>query len=71
MLLPINPVTEVKLVFQVNGKHRGDQLVPIGLSQDEAVAIARSQSKVAPYLEGKTIARIIYVPGKILNLVVP
>ena len=64
-------VTELKLVFQVNGKHRGDQLVPIGLSQDDAVAIARSHAKVAPYLDGKTIARIIYVPGKILNLVVP
>jgi leucyl-tRNA synthetase len=29
--------TDVKLVFQVNGKHRGDQLVPIGLAQDAAV----------------------------------
>jgi leucyl-tRNA synthetase len=38
---------------------------------EDAVAIARSHAKVAPYLDGKTIARIIYVPGKILNLVVP
>ena len=29
--------TDVKLVFQVNGKHRGDQLVPVGLAQDTAV----------------------------------
>jgi leucyl-tRNA synthetase len=60
---------EVKLVFQVNGKHRGDQVVPVGLSQDEAVQIARAHPRVAPYLEGKTLRRIIYVPNKILNLV--
>jgi leucyl-tRNA synthetase len=63
-------VTEVKLVFQVNGKHRGDQLVPVGLAQDAALALAQASSKIAPYLQGKQIARIIYVPDKILNLVV-
>jgi leucyl-tRNA synthetase len=62
--------TEVKLVFQVNGKHRGDQLVPVGITQDGAVQLAREHPKVAPHLEGKTIKRVIFVPGKILNLVV-
>jgi leucyl-tRNA synthetase len=62
--------SEVKLVFQVNGKHRGEQLVAIGTSQDEAVAFARGHPKVAPHLEGKELRRVIYVPGKILNLVV-
>jgi leucyl-tRNA synthetase len=64
-------VTEVRLVFQVNGKHRGDQLVPVGATQEEAVALARSHAKVAPFLGDRTIAKIIYVPGRILNLVVP
>ncbi len=59
-----------KLVFQVNGKHRGDALAPLGLSQDEALAFAQQHEKVAPFLSGKTIKRIIYVPGKILNVVV-
>ena len=63
-------VSEVKLVFQVNGKHRGDQLVPVGISQDEAVRLARANPRVAPHLEGKVLKRVIYVPGKILNLVV-
>jgi leucyl-tRNA synthetase len=54
----------------VNGKHRGEQLVPVGTSQDEAVAVARGHPKVAPHLEGKELRRVIYVPGKILNLVV-
>ncbi len=62
--------TEVKLVFQVSGKHRGDQLVPVGLTQDEAVALAKAHPRVAPHLEGKSIVRVVYVPGKILNIVV-
>ena len=62
--------TEVKLVFQVNGKHRGDQMVAVGLSEAEALAAARSNPRSAPHLHGKTIKRVVYVPGKILNLVV-
>ena len=62
--------TEVKLVFQVNGKHRGDQLVPVGLTQDAAVQLARENPKVAPHLDGKATKRVIFVPNKILNLVV-
>jgi leucyl-tRNA synthetase len=62
---------EVRLVFQVNGRHRGDQLVAVGLSQDDAVALARSHPKVAPFVADRSIAKVIYVPGRILNLVVP
>ena len=61
---------EVRLVFQVNGKHRGDQQVPVGLSQDDAVLAAKAHEKVAPFLAGKNIVKIVYVPGRILNLVV-
>jgi len=62
---------EVRLVFQVNGKHRGDQLVPVGLPQEEAVALARAHPKVAPFLAGRAVTKVVYVPGRILNLVVP
>jgi leucyl-tRNA synthetase len=61
---------QVKLVFQVNGKHRGDQLVAVGLTQDDAFKVARENAKVAPFLEGKTVQRVIYVPNKIINIVV-
>ena len=61
---------EVKLVFQVNGKHRGDQLVPTGTTQDTALELARANPRVAPHLAGKTVKRVIFVPGKILNIVV-
>jgi leucyl-tRNA synthetase len=62
--------SEVKLVFQVNGKHRGDELVPVGTSQEAALEFARQNPKVAAQLEGKVVKRVIYVPGKILNIVV-
>ena len=62
--------SEVKLVFQVNGKHRGDHLVPVGTTQEIALQLAREHPKVAPQLEGKTVKRVIFVPNKILNIVV-
>ncbi len=62
--------SEVKLVFQINGKHRGDQLVPADITQDAAMQLARSHERVAPYLQDRVIKRIIFVPKKILNVVV-
>jgi leucyl-tRNA synthetase len=61
---------EVRIVFQVNGKHRADQLVPLGIGQEQAVALAKSHEKVAPFLAGKSIAKVVFVPNRILNLVV-
>jgi leucyl-tRNA synthetase len=61
--------SEVKVVFQVNGRFRGDQLVPVGTTQDQALALARANPRVAPHLEGKNIVRVVFVPGKILNIV--
>ncbi|MGA3006865.1 MAG: leucine--tRNA ligase [Opitutaceae bacterium] len=61
---------EVTLVIQINGKHRAELSVPTGLPQADALRAASENPRVKPYLEGKTVRRIIYVPGKILNLVV-
>ncbi|MSU70116.1 MAG: leucine--tRNA ligase [Opitutaceae bacterium] len=63
--------TEAQLVFQVNGKHRGDQLVPIGLPEAEALKLAQAHPKVIPFINGKFVKRVVYVPEKILNIVVP
>jgi leucyl-tRNA synthetase len=62
---------EVKLVVQVNGKHRGELLVPVGTTQEAALELARADAKIAGHLAGKELKRIVYVPGKILNLVIP
>ena len=59
----------VKIVFQVNGKYRGDADLPAEVDQDSAIAAAKAHPKVAAFLEGKTLRREIYVPGKIVNLV--
>jgi leucyl-tRNA synthetase len=63
-------VKQVKLVFQVNGRYRGDQLVPVDLPEADAVALARQNARVAPHLAGKAVKKVIFVPGRILNLVV-
>jgi len=60
----------VKIVVQVNGKLRGDVEVPVAATAAEITALAKSHERVAPHLAGKTIVKEIYVPGKILNLVV-
>ena len=62
--------TEVKLVVQVNGKHRGELIVAKGVAQEEALRLAQENPKVAAHLADKTIKRVIFVPGKILNIVV-
>jgi len=61
---------EQRIVVQVNGKHRGEVRAAVGANQDAVVALAREQPKVAAFLDGKTVSRVIFVPGKILNLVV-
>ncbi len=61
---------EVRLVFQVNGKHRADQSVALGTTQEQAVALAQAHEKVAPFLTGKKVIKVIFVPNRILNLVV-
>jgi leucyl-tRNA synthetase len=55
---------------QVNGKVRGAIMLAVAATQDEAVAEARKDAKVNGFVEGKTIKKIVYVPGKILNFIV-
>jgi leucyl-tRNA synthetase len=60
---------EVTLVVQVNGKLRGRIELPAGADEATALAAARGDEKVAPWLGG-TIARTVFVPDKLLNIVV-
>ncbi|MBQ9360343.1 MAG: leucine--tRNA ligase [Lachnospiraceae bacterium] len=53
---------------QVNGKVRGTVDIAVDASKDEAMALAREA--VADKIEGKTVVKEIYVPGKIINIVV-
>lgn len=59
----------VKLAVSVNGKMRDVMELPHDIAQEEAVALAKANPKIAPWIEGKTIKKIIFVPGRILNIV--
>jgi len=61
---------EVRIVFQINGKLRGDALVPKEADEETVLETARSHPRVKAHLEGKTIKKVIFVPDKILNIVV-
>ncbi len=60
----------VEVAVQVNGKTRGAVSVPKDADAAAAVAAAREIPAVARQLEGKAIRKEIYVPGRILNLIV-
>ena len=62
-------VDEVKIGLLVNGKARGEAMVAKDADQEAALEAARADPKVASHLEGKQIVKVVYVPGKILNLV--
>ncbi|MEO8432161.1 MAG: leucine--tRNA ligase [Acidobacteriota bacterium] len=60
----------VTLVVQVNGKVRARLDVERGAAEGDAVALARADEKVRPWIDGKEISRAVYVPDRLLNLVV-
>lgn len=59
-----------ELVVQVSGKVRGKATVPAEASEEEVKQIAREIENVKAWLEGKQVVKEIYVPGKLLNIVV-
>ena len=61
---------EFEMPVQVNGKMRGKVLMAMDASEDDAIVAAKSDNNVSGHLKGKEIRKIIYVPGKILNIVV-
>jgi leucyl-tRNA synthetase len=61
---------EVEVPVQVNGKLRGRVTVPAGADASATEAAARADEKVAALLEGKTVRKVIVVPGKMVNFVV-
>ena len=64
-------VDTVNLPVQVNGKMRGTVEVGVAAPQDAALAAALEVGAVKKLVDGKEIKKVIYVPGKILNVIVP
>ena len=61
---------EITLVVQVNGKLRDRIQVPVDISEEEAKGLALSSAKVKAHLEGKQVQQVIYVPRRLVNVVV-
>ena len=59
-----------ELVFSVNGKVRGKKEVPKDVSKDDAIKAAHADENVQRNLVGKEVIKEIYVPGKLVNIVV-
>jgi len=60
---------EIEIVLQVNGKVRDKLLVAKGTDKAALEKMAKTTGKVLPYLDGKTIVKIIAVPEKLVNIV--
>lgn len=59
-----------ELVFQVNGKIRDRIEADVNISEDDAKAQALASEKVKAFTDGKNIVKVVYVKGKLVNIVV-
>ena len=60
---------EFTLVIQINGKLRDKVDVAVGISKEDAQEIALQRENVQVFLEGKTPRQVVYVPGRLINIV--
>jgi leucyl-tRNA synthetase len=60
----------VTMVVQVNGKVRDRLVVPVGISEEEVRQRALASPKVAALLDGASVKKLVYVPDKLVNLVI-
>ncbi len=61
---------EVEIPVQVNGRLRGKLKIAVGIGEEEVVKMAQADPVIVPHLAGKSIVKRIFVPNKLLNLVV-
>uniref|UniRef100_UPI003566BF16 class I tRNA ligase family protein n=1 Tax=Pontiella sp. TaxID=2837462 RepID=UPI003566BF16 len=61
---------ELDMAVQINGKVRDQIKVPAAATKDEIEAIAMAAEKIQAWLEGKTIRKVIVVPGRLVNIAV-
>jgi leucyl-tRNA synthetase len=60
----------ITLVLQVNGKVRGRISMPVGLTEEDARIAALQNDSVRKHLQGHAPRKVIYVAGKLINIVV-
>jgi len=62
--------SEIVYAIQINGKVRGEVVVSKDLDQSEVEKLALSNEGILRWLEGKEVKKVIFVPGKVVNIVV-
>lgn len=60
---------EKLIVLQVNGKLRGKLTVAADATQQQVEALGMQDENVQKFIDGLTVRKVIYVPGKLLNIV--
>ena len=60
---------EKLIIVQVNGKVRAKLTVAANASKEHVESVGLNEKNVAKFIDGKTVRKVIYVPGKLLNIV--
>lgn len=60
---------EVEIVVQLNGKVKAKLTVPADATKEQLEELAKNDARIKEQLEGKTIRKVIAVPGKLVNIV--
>ena len=61
---------EITLIVQVNGKVRARLQVPAGITECQATDASMANDRVKEFTTGKTVKSVVFVPGKLINVVV-
>jgi leucyl-tRNA synthetase len=61
---------EITIVVQVNGKVRSRVVVPADEDEETIKSLASGDEKIARFISGKTVVKEIYVPKKLVNIVI-
>ncbi|HZV58982.1 MAG TPA: class I tRNA ligase family protein, partial [Candidatus Eremiobacteraceae bacterium] len=61
---------DTEIVVQVNGRVRGKLKASMDIAEEDLLKKAQADAVIAPHLAGKSIVKRVYVPNKLLNLVV-
>jgi len=59
----------VEIPVQVSGRLRGHLRVALDAAETDVVALAKGDTRIATHLAGKTVRKIVYLPGRLLNIV--
>lgn len=60
----------IEIVCQINGKVKSKLTIPTDADKDDVIALAKADEAIVKATEGKNIVKEIYVPNKLVNLVV-